>query len=246
MGKVDTEFSSSSFGKNGSWLDSPDLSEKYKNKPTQLTALKKNAEKLWHPERECWLYKDAEFSSKEEAGTSHTKRLTSETKQEDKKAYRPAKQPKVEKAAENEAGGSKADQKAAAKAAREAAAQEKARLKAEEAEAKKRKPLTEAQRKKMDKLLGEIDKAVRTGVALVDRANAEPDLKSSAPANVPQGCVLNAAGLEEQIASINMAKAEGWVGEGKKVLDEATDALETAKRHLDKFERWVDDFDSAA
>ena len=47
----------------GKMLDSPDLAEKYKDKPEQLLNVQKNARKVWHPVRECFLYDNYDISS---------------------------------------------------------------------------------------------------------------------------------------------------------------------------------------
>ena len=58
------------------WLDSPDLKEKYKNKPEQLQNVKDNAQTFDHPIRKVRLYEDIEFTG--ETGMTHKRKSTRE------------------------------------------------------------------------------------------------------------------------------------------------------------------------
>ena len=47
----------------GDWVDEEDLNERYKNKPEQLAAVKKNCRRMWHPSRCVDLFKDMQFTT---------------------------------------------------------------------------------------------------------------------------------------------------------------------------------------
>ena len=245
MGQVSEETSSSSFGAKAAWLDSPSLLDKYRTRPAQHAAIKRNAKKIWHPDRECNLYEDKDFESKEEEGSSSSKRRTEEITQRDANAYRPEKKPRLEaqapadKEAEKEARKKEQEE-------RKQALEERKRKAQEEKEAKLRKPFTEAQGKKLDKLLETLGNATTHVSGLLDRVSKEATLKESMPGSVPQMANVHRAALQEQIANINMAKVDGWIGNCKKVIDAAVEAIKKADAHNDKFEQWVADFDEAA
>ena len=80
------------------WLDSPDLKEKYKNKPEQLQNVKDNAQTFDHPIRKVRLYEDIEFTG--ETGMTHkrksTRELEIEAEESMKKKKREARPRKLE------------------------------------------------------------------------------------------------------------------------------------------------------
>ena len=89
------EKSSDVFGKDGNWLDEPDLWEKYKNKPEQCKSMLANARKIWHSGRSCYLYEDADYvSSSRQEAVAETVQKRSATQTHESK---PDKKPKVEK-----------------------------------------------------------------------------------------------------------------------------------------------------
>ena len=84
---------------NGTFLDSPDLADKYKNKPDQLANVRAKANSIICPTRGCRVYEDLRYESgfKDEA-THTTKRkldLSTEETVRAKKAKPPPKIPKA-------------------------------------------------------------------------------------------------------------------------------------------------------
>ena len=73
--KTNTYSRASTMKSSARYLDSPDLKEKYKDKPDQLESVKANAETFWHPVRKVKLYNDVEFSA------DHTEELKEQTAQ---------------------------------------------------------------------------------------------------------------------------------------------------------------------
>lgn len=70
------------------WLDEDDLKVRYKDKPEQLAAVKRNADTFWHKKREVTLYGDIAYHSKSrvESTTALKRELSIQTNTVRKKA----------------------------------------------------------------------------------------------------------------------------------------------------------------
>jgi len=70
------------------WLDEDDLKVRYKDKPEQLAAVKRNADTFWHKKREVTLYGDIAYHSKSrvESTTALKRELSIQTNTARKKA----------------------------------------------------------------------------------------------------------------------------------------------------------------
>ena len=68
---------------NGTLLDSPDLAEKYKNKPDQLTNVRAKANSIIYPNRRCRVYEDLCYASgfKDEATLTTKRKLDLSTEE---------------------------------------------------------------------------------------------------------------------------------------------------------------------
>ena len=238
---MSSEFANEKDNSKSEWLDDDDLDLKYNTKPTQREAIRKNAEKWWDGVRECWLYKDTKHTGEREHGTSHVLKRSSTTTQHEKNAYKPMKKPKLDADNGPAKEETSAEAKLAAKAERDKAAAEKKKTKEEAAQAKLRKPLSDAQTKKLDKLRDALDKANNDGEAKLDCMDKTPSIAAEIPARIPKDCRVCNALVLEHVANIDLAKTPGWIGNGKKVIDEAGEALEQAIQLNEKFQRWIDD-----
>ena len=58
----------------GDWMDSPELAKKYKDKPQQLAAVRKNCRKWQDDQREVKLYEDMKYASENPQEDEHTLR----------------------------------------------------------------------------------------------------------------------------------------------------------------------------
>ena len=72
----------------GKFMDSPDLQERYKNKPEQLTAVRANSQSFFDGKRNTKLYEDMEYQSsfKAEETSSHKRSRQLSTEATAKKA----------------------------------------------------------------------------------------------------------------------------------------------------------------
>lgn len=61
--QADATLSSSRFTAVGKHYDEDDLKDKFGHKPQQLEAIIRNAPKIWHPQRECYMWTVDEFES---------------------------------------------------------------------------------------------------------------------------------------------------------------------------------------
>ena len=63
-----------SFLGEGRFFDASEIEETYKNKPNQKAAIYKNALKMWHPDRQCdvWRIRDFKTSDLEKSSQERT------------------------------------------------------------------------------------------------------------------------------------------------------------------------------
>ena len=83
------------FNATGRFLDSPDLAEKYRNKPKQLESIREKARKVHCPTRECILYEDPSYESNSTATETITEKRKMNFSSEE--IIPQAKKPKVKK-----------------------------------------------------------------------------------------------------------------------------------------------------
>ena len=90
--KTNTYSRASTMKSSTRYLDSPDLKEKYKDKPDQLAHVKANAETFWHPVRKVKLYNDVEFclDHEEELKEQTAQRVSCEDVQKGAKQQKPS------------------------------------------------------------------------------------------------------------------------------------------------------------